>query len=617
MRISILVLTRLAILLLVLTSSAEFAQAQADSPDTIEPLTSEFEVSGFSNMFAGGMGLSPVVPAAGNNILIAWHKGIVPYGDFFTSYWAPMVPFDFQRGVYVSTFDMDGIALGEPIRVDDPEAQGWPSYPIIAADAAGRFVVVWRQSQWSTRGNAEHFIWMRPFDEKGNPLDDGIKLTEETEIFPSLDMAANGEFVIVLGKTEAENLGNFDSEQQSFWLFDANFQPRHDTPIEVDVTVDEAPHSRISAVSMNEQGDLAVVYEESTIFSSWGSSGLRFRTFSRNGIPISEPISLDYAILSDLAIKWLNNDRFLVSWMSGDRYMKEDGYWREYGRNGQPLSEKYHLGNVLGQGGILLIRDTEYAIVWATDSGPVFAQTTPQGQIEQLPFGTPGSAIEHVSHIKVAKITDSEFTAVTNNAIGKLVSVRAQVFSPVATGSSASLESEIAGPCIEDRIATAKLTWSSDADYVEIYIAGPPIEKLFARGRGKGEILTGPWVQQGMVFQLRHHRTGAVLATTTVSLNPDSCPISPVLIDPDPIKVCDPRELSSAEVLWDTTGLSSSGAEIRVNGVDGKLFARSSRLGSATTGKWLRNRMTLYLLKPHTTELLGTTTVSYQQTVCD
>ena len=113
MRNSILVITRLAILLLVLTNSVEFAQAQADSPVTIEPLTSEFDVSGFSSMFAGGMGLSPVVvPSAGHNILIAWHKGVVPYGDFFASYWKPMVPFDFQRGVYVSTFDMDGIALG-------------------------------------------------------------------------------------------------------------------------------------------------------------------------------------------------------------------------------------------------------------------------------------------------------------------------------------------------------------------------------------------------------------------------------------------------------------------------------------------------------------------------
>jgi hypothetical protein len=51
-------------------------------------------------------------------------------------------------------------------------------------------------------------------------------------------------------------------------------------------------------------------------------------------------------------------------------------------------------------------------------------------------------------------------------------------------------------------------------------------------------------------------------------------------------------------------------------GIDGKLFARGGKIGNATTGQWLRNGMHFYLLKPYSSELLGTATVQYRQKAC-
>ena len=165
-------------------------------------------------------------------------------------------------------------------------------------------------------------------------------------------------------------------------------------------------------------------------------------------------------------------------------------------------------------------------------------------------------------------------------------------------------------------MATVRLRAFTDFAYVDIYVAGPPADKLFARISGSGKVRTGLWARHGMAFKLVDPVTNNILATVKATPSAESCPLSPILADPDVIEVCDPHELSSTEVLWDITGTSLSGVEIRVNGINGKLFARGGQLGSAFTGDWLRNDTIFYLLKPHTSNLLGTASSEYQQVAC-
>ena len=109
-------------------------------------------------------------------------------------------------------------------------------------------------------------IWcfFRPESNFALPFDSlvlacGCAFLDETEALPSIDMAANGEFVVILGRTvPITDIETSMSEIPQFWSYDANFQATHDVPHWV-VTPSghETPYSLISALSLNDNGDLA------------------------------------------------------------------------------------------------------------------------------------------------------------------------------------------------------------------------------------------------------------------------------------------------------------------------------------------------------------------------
>lgn len=599
---------------------------------TVNEVTSEFEVSGSSQMYAGAIGVAPVDVDGQSRILIAWHKAPVP-GSGFGSRGAIIPPLDFQTGVFVSTYSHTGVVLRETIRVDEPGREGWPMGAILAADAQGRFVVVWRQARYydEDKDSLAYSIWMRPFDAEGLPLTEAQRLAYETDALPSIDMAPNGEFVIVLGRTKPANESNFDREAPQFWSYDANFQATHDAPYLVDTSLSNPPYSPISAVSLNENGDVALAYIDSTIFAFTRNRYLRLRTLTSFGEAISLPVEVDSSTVWGLDIEWLDDNNFLVSWMDGGRYAPVAGKWQVFEKNGQAVSQLFSTELAVGQGGIVKISETQFAVAWATESGPILIPSTLEMQMQEIPLNIhnevlPGSFIDYsvgdfsgwpVGYpLVVTSVIEDQLTAVWMNKIDHREQVRAEVFKLKAEDNEALFESEVIGPCIEDRTATVRLSWSSNLDHVEIYVAGPPSNKLFARVRGSGEIHTGLWARHGMVFQLIDLETNNILATVKATPNSDTCPLSPMLTDPDVIEVCDPHELSVTEVFWDITSTSLNGVEVRVNAIDGKLFARGGQLGSAFTGDWLRNDTVFYLLKPNTKILLGTASSEYKQMAC-
>lgn len=599
---------------------------------TVNEITSELEVSGSSQMYAGAIGVAPVDIDGQSRILIAWHKAPVPGGGF-GSRGAITPPLDFQTGVFVSTYSQTGVTLREAIRVDEPDSKNWPMGAILAADAQGRFVVVWRQARYYDEDKASllYSIWMRPFDAEGLPLTEAQRLAYETDALPSIDMAPNGEFVIVLGRTKPANESNFDREAPQFWSYDANFQATHDAPYLVDTSLSTPPYSLISAVSLNENGDLALAYIDSTIFAFTRNRYLRLRTLTSDGQAISLPIEVESSTVWGLDIEWLDDNNFVASWMDGGRNAPVTGKWQVFDKNGQSVSQLFSTELAVGQGGIVKISESEFAVAWATESGPILIPSTLDMKMQEIPLNIhneflPGSFIDYsvgdfsgwpVGYpLVVTSVIEGQFAAVWMNKIDHREQVRAEVFKLKAEDNEALFESEVVGPCVEDRTATVRLSWSSSVDHIEIYVAEPPSNKLFARVRGSGEIHTGLWARHGMVFQLVDLETSNILATVKATPSPNTCPLSPMLTDLDVIEVCDPHELSVTEVLWDITSTSLNSVEVRVNAIDGKLFARGGQLGSAFTGDWLRNNTVFYLLEPYTTTLLGTASSEYKQVAC-
>ena len=603
--------------------------AMPANAEFVNEVTSEFAVSGASQMYAGSMGTAPVDIDGQSRILVAWHKAPVPGGGFEQGN-EIIPPLDFQTGVFVSTYSHRGEVLREVIRVDEPDSAGWPMGAILAADAQGRFVVVWRQARFQDeeKTRLDFALWMRPFDASGVPLAKAQKLADDTDTLPSLDMAPSGAFVIVLGRIEPEDEMNFASEYPRFWFFDADFQATSEAPHLVEIPAGtEDLYSLSSAVSLNGNGDLAIAYIDSTIQAFRKVRHLRLRTMTSDGQAISEPIEIESNTVWGLAVEWLDHETFVASWMDRPEAAPIAGTWQVVDINGQAVSQLFRSELAVGQGGILKVSDTEFLVTWSTESGPILIPSTLNEQMEEIPLHVHNdvllgsfidySVIESASYpLVVDWANDDNLVAVWMNKRDHREQVRAEIVNLQPEDSSTTFESEVVGPCVEDRTATVQLSWSSEVDFAEIYVAGPPADKLFARVNGSGNILTGPWATRGMAFKLVDLETGNKLATVKAYPDPDTCPLSPVLTDPDLIDVCDPHEISSTEILWDVTGTSSSGVDVRVNGVNGKLFARGGQVGSAMTGEWLRNDMVFYLLNAHTTELLGTGSSEYQQAVC-
>ena len=602
------------------------ARLQAEA---IYEVTSEFEVSGTSQLYAGAMGLAPVDVDGQSRIMVTWHKAPIPGGGF--EYDGEIVPpLDYQSGVFVSTYSLIGVSLRDTIRVDEPGNSGWPMGPILAADAEGRFVVVWRQAQENS-SRLDYSIWMRPFDAEGKPLADAEMLAYETDALPSIDMAPGGEFVIVLGRTTAVDDMNFDQERPQFLFYDADFLPTHQSPYLVDSSLEMA-YSLLSAVSLNRNGELAIAYIDASITSFDRVRRLRLRTFSTDGSAISQPVEVDSSTVWGLNVQWLNNEHFVVTWMDGGRYAEIEGKWQVFDKFGQAVSPLFRSDLARGWGGILKKSETEFATAWTTESGPVLIGSTLETQMAEVPLNVSNTVLPHsfVDYsvgngyepnlglpLRVVSLEAGQFAAVWMNKVDRREQVRAEIFTLDSEDSMAVIESEVVGPCVADRTATVRLNWSSSFDFLDIYVAGPPMDKLFARIRGTGEISTGLWARLGMAFLLVDPETQTLVATVKAGIGPDTCPLSPLVVDPVVIEVCDPQELSSTEILWDVTDTSISGVDVRVNGINGKLFARGGKLGSAATGEWLRNDTMFYLLRAYTTDLLGTAASEYQQVRCN
>ena len=592
-------------------------------------VTSEFVVSGASQMYAGSMGTAPFDIDGQSRILVAWHKSPVPGGGFESND-EIIPPLDFQTGVFVSTYSNTGEVLRKIIRVDEPESEGWPMGAILAADAQGRFVVVWRHARFQDE-EKDHLVlslWMRAFDAAGLPLTNAEKLADDTDTLPSIDMAPSGAFVIVLGRIEPEDDMNFASEPPQFWSFDADFQATSLMPHPVEIPMrNEDLYSLSSAVSLNDNGILAIAYIDSTIYSFRRVRHLRLRTMTADGLAMSEPIEIESNTVWGLDIEWLDDETFVASWMDRPMSTPVAGKWQVFNINGQAVSQLFKSELAVGQGGILRVSDTEFVVTWSTESGPILIPSTHIEQMEEIPLNIhndvlPGSFIDHsvIESVSYPLVVDwaneDNLVAVWMNKRDHREQVRAEIVRFQPEDNMTTFESEVLGPCVEDRTATVQLSWSSEVDYVEIYVAGPPADKLFARVNGSGSILTGLWATRGMAFKLVDLETGKTLATAKANPSSTTCPLSPVITDAEIIEVCDPHEIASTEILWDVTGTSLSSVDVRVNGVNGKLFARGGQLGSALTGEWLRNDTVFYLLKAYTAELLGTASSEFQQVTC-
>ncbi len=181
-------------------------------------------------------------------------------------------------------------------------------------------------------------------------------------------------------------------------------------------------------------------------------------------------------------------------------------------------------------------------------------------------------------------------------------------------------------------LGTTTISWNSTSTSVQVRI-GSPSGGLFAIGSGTGSAQTGNWVTDGMVFYLQDATSSnptaasSTLGTVTIHLTlstsggggsggggtGSASPGVTFNATPNPIQVPIGTPFGETTINWNVPSSLASGIEVHVGSPSGVLFAREGDYGSATTGLWVAEGTTFYLMNPANGTTLGTVIVHVQQ----
>lgn len=214
----------------------------------------EFPVSSGTETFL----LHPAVAADSNGGFVVTWQGPGQYG--------------YEDNLLARRFDSDGNPLGGDFQVNT-YTQGEDSYPAIAANAAGDFVVIWKRYEEIAGTTRIHARW---FDPSGAPTGSEVDVNLPSDgmqlVRPSAAAGGNGNFILVWGYDSGYGTGVYARR------FDASGAPLGD---EFQVNANTADLTNASGVAADTTGGFVVVWSGSN-YDVWG------RRFDSSGQPLAD-----------------------------------------------------------------------------------------------------------------------------------------------------------------------------------------------------------------------------------------------------------------------------------------------------------------------------------------
>ena len=158
-------------------------------------------------------------------------------------------------------FDSDGTAIGESFQINS-YTTGRQSYPSVAAQDDGGFVVVWHSESSGGSDTDEQSVQMRRLDSAGQVLgiDQQVNTyTTDSQKFPSLGVAPEGNFLVVW-----ESWGSTGNDSSSTSIQGRYFDSAG-KPVADEFQINTATHQRqgSASVAVNATGETLIVWESS------------------------------------------------------------------------------------------------------------------------------------------------------------------------------------------------------------------------------------------------------------------------------------------------------------------------------------------------------------------
>jgi hypothetical protein len=158
-------------------------------------------------------------------------------------------------GVFGQRFSSAGIRRGTEFQVNT-YVPGKQEHPAIAADADGDFVVVWHSSL--AHDGSSYGVFARRYASSGAAIGDEFQVntfTDGIQSYPSVAMDASGRFVMVWQSYQDGNAFGIFAQ-----LFNADGSPRG---VEFKCNLTNGGNQILPAVGANDTGDMVVVWQDS------------------------------------------------------------------------------------------------------------------------------------------------------------------------------------------------------------------------------------------------------------------------------------------------------------------------------------------------------------------
>jgi hypothetical protein len=252
--------------------------------------SAEFQV----NVFTTGSQASPSVasdPSGG--MVVVWHTTVQDGSG---------------HGVYARGYDAAGASAGAEFRVND-YTPGDQNDAVVAADAAGHFVVAWTSANQDGSG---HGVFGRRCDASGAPLGDEFQVhahTTGSQRDPAIAADAGGSFVVVWKSADQDGDGYGIFGRR----FDASGLPQGS---EFSVNQYTTGNQASPAVASDRQGNFVVAWAS---FGQDGSGdGVFARLFGADGLPVGNEFQVDADTTGFQGLPSVAHDGagFVIAWTS-------------------------------------------------------------------------------------------------------------------------------------------------------------------------------------------------------------------------------------------------------------------------------------------------------------
>jgi hypothetical protein len=241
------------------------------------------------------------------------------------------------EGIFGQRYDSAGGRLGSEFRVNSYTTSS-QRYPSVAAAADGDFVVIW--SSYGQDGSGEGIFGQR-YDSAGGRLGSEFRVnsvTSSSQGYPSVAAAPDGDFVVVWS-----SLGQDGS-------YEGIFGRRYDSggvPLGAEFRVNSYTTSsqRFPSVAADTTGDFVVVW------SSYGQDGSDYGVFGQRydsgGVARGDEFqvnSVAEGYQSTPSVASDANGNFVVAWLDG--IQEEYGiFGQRYDSAGMALGEEFHINS--------------------------------------------------------------------------------------------------------------------------------------------------------------------------------------------------------------------------------------------------------------------------------